>query len=399
MEKIIEYLNQHQSHYVGKYKLHSCVQTSRYEYKFHYYIRDAQFRELSVFLTIDYSHHIAYKFSIDLHSQEEEYIVKDALNKILYFLEHKTILDCSDLELFVHAKPDPNTIMLEPLDYRNILNYLQYHRGITQETVDHFYSIFIPFLTHLRKQQQYQKYMDAINLLLDKILVEYEWDGVASKYLDTQYQFHLYYFRIILKEVYQDIEMFYQSAKSGLLEGILRLCHSQRFSFAIMSDLGNLVLSDVQVSQAMLKYAKEQDEDLSDNLVLLYLQSIFENDTKKYREVSMNVIRSVIKDILTFANHDFPLAIGHSIVAREGYEILIELFEQDYNTFVFRGFPIDTFPDQYKNLIREKLETAIRYYAKKMEREEYRISSFEQIVNINRLLMENYKEYGKNEQN
>ncbi len=42
--------------------------------------------------------------------------------------------------------------------------------------------------------------MDSIALLLDKILYEYEWDGVNAKYLDTEYQFHLEYFKRDHKE-------------------------------------------------------------------------------------------------------------------------------------------------------------------------------------------------------
>lgn len=44
-----------------------------------------------------------------------------------------------------------------------------------------------------------------------------------------------------------------------------------------------------------------------------------------------------------------------------------------------------------------RIGKAIRFYAGRMEHDEYRLSSFEQVSNINRLLMENYKEYGKNE--
>ena len=96
-------------------------------------------------------------------------------------------------------------------------------------------------------------------------------------------------------------------------------------------------------------------------------------------------------------NHDLQLAIGNSIVRSEGYDLLINLFSKDYNTFVFVCFPISTFPKEYHEKIREELEKAIRFYAGRMEHDEYRLSSFEQVSNINRLLMENYKEYGKNE--
>lgn len=42
-----------------------------------------------------------------------------------------------------------------------------------------------------------------------------------------------------------------------------------------------------------------------------------------------------------------------------------------------------------------ELEKAIRFYAARMNHDEYRLTSFEQVANINRLLMEEFKEvYG-----
>ena len=135
---IHKYLEEHKSNYQGKYRCHSCVQTKKFERKFHYYIRDIQFREISVFLTLDYyGPEIKSTFSVDLHEQEEEYIIKDALKQILYFDKYHTILHCHVFQYFIDSK---NTgIMLEPLDYRNILDYLEYHSGINQETIDSFY--------------------------------------------------------------------------------------------------------------------------------------------------------------------------------------------------------------------------------------------------------------------
>ena len=131
---IHKYLSEHRSNYQGKYRCHSCVQTKQYEHKFHYYIRDTQFREINVFLTLDYSgSKIRSIFSVDLHEQEEEYIIKDALKQILYFNEYHTLLKCDDFQEYIDCKN--KEIMLEPLDYRNILDYLEYHRGINQETI------------------------------------------------------------------------------------------------------------------------------------------------------------------------------------------------------------------------------------------------------------------------
>ncbi len=67
----------------------------KFEHKFHYYILDIQFKAIDVFVTIDYSgDEIVPTFSVNLHEQEQEYIIKDALNKILYFNQFKTILHC-----------------------------------------------------------------------------------------------------------------------------------------------------------------------------------------------------------------------------------------------------------------------------------------------------------------
>ena len=240
--------------------------------------------------------------------------------------------------------------------------------------------------------------MDSVNLLLDKILYEYEWDGTTAKYLDTQYQYHLYYFRKIIRMVFEKLDVFYDQVKESLLEAIWRLCNSQRFAFAIMTDFGNLVLSHYRVTKAIFKYIDECFQNEGEpNIVVRYLKAIFESNHEAYREAAMDVIRFVMRDMLTFANHDLQLAIGNSMVQNEGYDLLINLFSKDYNTFVFVCFPISTFPEEYHEKIREELEKAIRFYAGRMEHDEYRLSSFEQVCNINRLLMENYKEYGKNE--
>ena len=99
-----------------------------------------------------------------------------------------------------------------------------------------------------------------------------------------------------------------------------------------------------------------------------------------------------MNDVLTFANHDLLKEIGNRILDIEGYDLLIDLFSKDYNTFLFVCFPISTFPPEYKEIMRLELEKAIRFYAARMNHDEYRLTSFEQVANINRLLMEEYKE-------
>ena len=45
--------------------------------------------------------------------------------------------------------------------------------------------------------------------------------------------------------------------------------------------------------------------------------------------------------------------------------------------------------------VRDELITAIQFFAARMENDNYRLSSFEQVKNINRLLMDNFKEWCK----
>lgn len=99
---IEKYLETHKSTYIGRYRCHSAVQTKKFEHKFHYYILDIQFKAIDVFVTIDYSgDEIVPTFSVNLHEQEQEYIIKDALNKILYFNQFKTILHCHVLSILL----------------------------------------------------------------------------------------------------------------------------------------------------------------------------------------------------------------------------------------------------------------------------------------------------------
>lgn len=387
---IEDYLNNHKSTYVGKYRCHSSVQTKKFETKFHYYILDSQFREISVFLTLDYSGDVLEPtFSMVLHEQEQEYIIKDALAQIIYFNQYTTILHCHVFEHFIETHPQDT--FLEPLDYRNILDYLEYHSGTNQETADEFYTFFMPYLERLIENKNYKKFMDSILLLMDKILYEYEWDGVNAKYLDTEYQYHLYYFRKIIQIISTHLKAFFDSTKDQLLEAIWRLCQVKRFAFAIMSDFGNLVLTDIEVAKQLFEYVQKKLED-DNNIVIKYTKALYDSDPDEYEEACEDVLRFVINDMLTFANHDLQLAIGNTIIMNEGYELLIDLFSKDYNTFVFVCFPISSFPAKYKSIIKDELEKAIRFYAARMNNDKYRLTSFEQVANINRLLMEEYKE-------
>ncbi|UTY40081.1 hypothetical protein NMU03_04575 [Allocoprobacillus halotolerans] len=259
------------------------------------------------------------------------------------------------------------------------------------------------------KHKNYKNFIDSVNLLFDCVLYQYEWDGTDSKYLDTEYQFHLYYIRKIIRLVWQHLDKFYKNVPEELFQAIRTLCLNSRFTFAIMTDFGSMVLSHYYVSKAIIDHFKDEFKLMGNdfileatkpssrqgNLIFSYIYYIFYSDYENYYEVLINALRNIIHYMLTFANHDLDLALGNWIIQTEGYQILLDLFHRDYNTFVFTCFPIESFPDDMKPKVRDELVTAIQYFAARMENESYRLSSFEQVTNINRLLMDNFKEWYK----
>ena len=126
------------------------------------------------------------------------------------------------------------------------------------------------------------------------------------------------------------------------------------------------------------------------NLIFSYIYYIFTNDFEQYEAVTLKIMRKIISNMLTFANHDLDLALGNSIVQSDGYEILLNLFHADYNTFIFTCFPIESFPKKLIPMVRKELERAVQFFAARMENDKYRLSSFEQVSNINRLMMDNF---------
>ena len=233
--------------------------------------------------------------------------------------------------------------------------------------------------------------------MLKNILYENEWDGINSKYLDTEYQYHLYFIRKIIRLVYKHLDKFYKETLEELEEAIEILCENSRFSLMIMTDFGTLILSHYNVTKDLMNHLSQifvlNDKDVEKenvNLIFSYIYYIFTNDFEQYEAVTLKIMRKIISNMLTFANHDLDLALGNSIVQNDGYEILLDLFHADYNTFIFTCFPIESFPKKLIPMVRKELEGAVQFFAARMENDKYRLSSFEQVSNINRLMMDNF---------
>ena len=169
-----------------------------------------------------------------------------------------------------------------------------------------------------------------------------------------------------------------------------------------MTDFGSMVFSQILVTNTIIKSLKnklilyDKDEKRENaNMVFSYIYYIYHSDYEQYHAVVLNVLRGIIHNMLTFANHDLDLAMGNSFINSEGYQIILDLFHEDYNTFIFTCFPISSFPVEMRYKVRDDLVTAIQFFAARMDSDKYRLSSFEQVKNINRLLMDNFKEWYK----
>lgn len=400
-EVMQEFIESHQSQYTGKYRYHSGYRMEESGFKAHYYMLDQNFRQIDIYVEVYCQDCVTFTFSEDLHEQEKIFIVKDILKKIIDKSQYKSTLHYSLYDNFVKTI-SVEQYLIEPIDFCAILNYMKFHQGINQKTMDTYYKIYIPCLKRHLKSKNYKSFMDSVNILLNTVLYQYEWDGTNSKYLDTEYQFHLYYIREIVRIVYENLDKFYKNVPNELFSAIHVLCLNTRLSFAIMTDFGSMILSQYRVTNAMINSLKDQlvlndkDEERENvNLVFSYIYYIFHNDFDQYYAVILKVLRGVINNMLTFANHDLDLALGNSLVKSEGYQVLLDLFHEDYNTFIFTCFPINSFPVEMRPNVREELVTAIQFFAARMENDNYRLSSFEQVMNINRLLMDNFKGWYK----
>lgn len=383
---IKKYLEEHHSSYVGRYKYHSNYKTKKFEYRFLYYMLDEQFNTINVHITIDISQdELFYDFSIALNEQEIEYIVKDMLTRIDKLSSYTTILHSNTIANYINNGNIANN--LEPLDYRNILDFLQYHHGITQSTIDEFFVVFNPFLERAIKNRNFNSLFNALHLILDKIVYEYEWSGETSIYYDTQYQYYTSYLCNILNILYHNIDDIKEGYLPQLGTIVFKILNLQNLAAILYDNLSKLLIEDKEIFDFMF-----DGVDATNNLIIQLFVADYHDDQVTYREIIKCHLRELIYNILKHANNTIEYTIANYIIYKFGHDLLIDLFSTDFNTFIFVCFPIKEFPEKYHNRIRIELEQAIMFYARRMEDNHYRLSSFEQVNNIYRILMDNYKE-------
>ncbi len=393
MQEIEAYIQEHETQYQGKYYHQRSFQKEPFVYKFHYYMRDIQLRQIDIYLEINYQDQLTYHLSEKLHHYEEEYIVVDALKRIRDHYSRPSILHSDTLKPFIEGKIKTSVLIQ---DYIHILNYLKYHHGLNQKTIDQFYHLFMPYMDDLFEHQAYFSYMDCFLALMKEISYEYLWQGATANYLDSEYQFHLYYIRLILEKIYQHFDVMLKVAEETFIDILELIFQYPRLAFSLVTLLEEIIYSNARLSKEILKRLESRFEknhtDQDTHLVYDYYYARYYGDDVLYHDVLLQLFRNVMNDILTLTNHDIAIAIGNVFLSIEGYDILIDLFEKDYNSYVFVSFPLETIPKSYYPRIRYELENAVRFYAARMKEPKFSLSSFEQVADINRLLMRNFKE-------
>lgn len=385
MKKCIDtYIQNHSSNYLGKYKRLSSVKVQQNLYKFRYYTRDEQFREVHIFLSLTYSDGmIEHDFSVELNEQEKVFIIKDALQGIKGFLDHRTLLHADIFELYLKNN-NPHQY-LEPQDYRNILDYIEYHDGISEQTIDQFHFYFIPYIDSTIENQSYKNTLEALELYFDKILYEYIWDGSYSKYIDYQYHFHMKYINDLMHRVSANINEFYECDKITTVKIFKKLFTYPRFLLMYLNKCNLPASLKLDLIQCI---SKDLDlfEDV-DILIVNYFKSHFSLNTENQKKYAVDILNRIVIDYYTFDNVDMQLEIGNCIIDEYSYDIVIQLFLSNYNSYIFNCFPINKLSIDFKLQIKQALENACYYYNEKMDNPSNLLSSIEQICNVNRLLL------------
>ena len=63
-----DFLDENESHYVGKYRFHSGYRAEEYKFKNHYYMLDQNFRQIDIYVEIQCKDHLdVYKRQILRH--------------------------------------------------------------------------------------------------------------------------------------------------------------------------------------------------------------------------------------------------------------------------------------------------------------------------------------------
>lgn len=390
--KIIDaYIAAHQSNYQPKYCYHSCDRLDETTFKFHYYVRDLALLQIDIFLEIRLGENIEVVLMEDLHEHEKEALACDALTRIRGYTNRKTTIHPQDIADFIEHPQIKASLV--PQDMINILNYIEYHEGKNPDSIYLFYTIFLPYLEERLKKRKYKEVMQACDLLTDEILYEVYWYGENIKYLDQEHLMHQAYIRSILNLVEADFAHIYEEVPMLLVKLFKKTFEYWRFAFSIFSSLEKIVENYPEMMTQILSrmdMSCMDDKNSGSFLVFTTLLAVLNNDANGYRQSIKEVLKLLMGDIIAFANPEEQKQTGIIFLKIVGFDILLEIFDEILDSYVYNCFPMDEIPQDLHPFIKKQLEDALQYYANMMSDDKHRMEALSQITNINTLLIENF---------
>lgn len=391
---IQEYIEAHQSTYQSKYKYHSSYQKTENIYKFHYYMRDSQLQQINIFFEIKLGEDISVNFAENLHEYEQVALTLEALKVLERYIGQPTKLSCDQIKSYIASTN--RDVDITSQDIVNILNYLEYHQGTSQKTIDLFYDIYLPYVQELITNHDYRELVQSINMICDEILYEHFWSGINVNYMDQEYYLHLYYFRKIFELCIPSLEMIFLRARDEIDKLTVRLFEYDRFTFCMISVLDDITCNkyivDAMFSTLGVRFKLISEDEEDGNLAYSYLYSFYTGNQEMQEQMREIIFTHVVNDILSVDNHDMQVALGNYLLKSGGYGVLMNMFKKDHNSYIFRCFTLDDMPRSMHKEVKVELLNALKYYADLMNDPTYRLGSLEQIMNINRLFMEYFKE-------
>lgn len=385
------YIQKHQTDYQPKYCYHSCDRLDEKTFKFHYYVRDPQLLQIDIFLEIHLGNEVEVKVLEDLHEHECDAIAIDALNRVRGYTNRKTTIAPSKMAEFV-----ANPIIRESLtaqDMIYVLDYIEYHEGKNPDAIYTFYSIYLKYFEMLIEKKRYKDMSLSFDILLDEILYEVMWVGINTKYLDQEHFMHQAYIRSIINMMNPCVREMYEVSPERIAHMIWHMAKYWRFSISIYTSLEGLIMDYPDIVDELMEYYEKNDEKIDLNqtkLVFRIFRAVHNKDEYAYRKAIIEVLKLLMADITTVVNHEEQEQVGLIFLKQEGFDILLELFDETFDASIYTCFPIAEIPKDLHPFIKKQLEEALKYYAKKMNDPSMRMESLGQIATLNTLLIENF---------
>ena len=390
-EKLItDYIDQHTSSYVKKYQFNSYLKKNDHFYKFHYYMRDNQLQEISIFFELNDYDGIQTTFTEDINEYEKAAIITDALKHIKK-INHNSTVTPKQIKEFIKLK---NFYNVTSEDIVVILNYILYHHGINQKSIDIFYSCYLNHFNDLIEQKDFHQCLVELTAIFDTIMYETFWTGTFNDYLDQQYYLHLFYIKTIFNIIIHKMNTSVLVYKDEIHYLLSNIFHYPRFTLCLLSSIDELEIDEttmnILINTVTITLNDLEVKDGKDTIE--YIKGLYYYDLNRIKDIVQELFKSITEDIIRLLNHDMQVTLGKYFLDKYGYDILINAFALDYDSYLFSAFKIKDIPVEYHPILKEQLKKAIYYYKELLDYPDTKLKALEQIMFINRLILENFKD-------